>query len=196
MNEWTPDPVPCAWGCPVQPPSWGGGWAVRWDGRTKLLLCTGCSSRCPSVGWVGRPPSPGRVRQGRGGQEGTGPWLCTRAACPVLGLGSAHLPTGEASCPLGPVTPGWQRDSSLTTLGPEVQSRDLGWGRAERLWLNSCSCRWSGGGGSEGWGPGSAVPRRHPGCSQGPKGPFSSLRQPPALLRVQPGAAPTPAAVP
>ena len=117
-------------------------------------------------GWGGHPAQAGSDRVGgAGGDRSLVPWLCTRAACLVLGLGSAHLPTGEASSPLGPVTPGWQRDSSLTTLGPEVQSRDLGRGRAERLWLNSCSCRWGRGGGSEGQGPGSVVPGRHPGCS-------------------------------
>lgn len=91
------------------------------------------------------------------------------------------VPSGDPDVP----TSGWQRDSSLTTLGPEVQSRDLGRGRSERLWLNSCSCHWNGGGGSEGRGPGSVVPRRHPGCSQDnrPRGSKGTI---PPLLRAGP----------
>lgn len=79
----------------------------------------------------GHPAQAGSGRvggAGRGRAPGCGPGLHARCS----GLGPAHLLTGEASCSLGPVTPAWQRDSSLTTLGPEVPGhrrvRDLGQG--------------------------------------------------------------------
>lgn len=67
-------------------------------------------------GWGGHSAQAGSGGAGRGRVPGCVPEV--RARC--LGLGSAHLLTGEAGCSLGPVTPGWQRDSSLTTLGPEM----------------------------------------------------------------------------
>ena len=83
------------------------------------------------------------------------------------GLGSPL--NWEVCCPLGPVSPGWWRDSSLAILSLEVPGytgnpETLG----DHLWLNSCSCPWSERGGCAGRRPGSAVPRSHPGCSQEP----------------------------
>ena len=152
----------------------------------KLPLCTGCSSWCPSVGWVGRPLSPGRVR---GRREGKGPWLCTRGACPVLGPGVCSssywrgwLFPGSGHTRLAE---GFQSDySGPEGAGPQASQKPQS-GRAEHLWLNSCSCRWSGGGGSAGRGPGSEVPRGHPGCRQDnwPQGSEGTI---PPLLRAGP----------